>query len=136
MGGEGGDSGGRRGLVADEFAYGAVEVEEEGGGGLVGHGVGDGDAEGFDANAQADGEAREEIARVGAHIGACLVIVGQRRVELFRRSYLNSEDQMTEKIGKETRFHFELLSVVARRMGIVGQFPTRKVGSRNGHAEG
>ena len=78
-----------------------TEVEHDGRRRLVGHCVCHVNTEGLGLDAQAGGEAREEISLVGAHIGAHLVVVAQIDIEFVGRRVLQAEGEMAEEVGEE-----------------------------------
>ena len=112
----------------------AGEVEHEGGGAGVGLREGDSDGEAADVDAAAEREAGEEAARVGAHVGARLVVVAEADVVVGRGYDVGAEHEVAEEVAFERVLHFRLGSAVA---GVeVRQLPLGEVPGRDAEAHG
>ena len=91
------------------FADGPVEVEHQCGAGLMWHGIGYSKTEISHSDSSTEGESGKEVALIGGHVGACLVIIADSDIEFLRGGVLQTEHKMTEQVREEIRFFLLLL---------------------------
>ena len=115
-------------MSSHQLSYGGGEVYHECGGAGVGLGEGYAETEGFDFHAAANGESRQEVALVGAHVGARLVVIAGSDVDVARWQILDAENEVAEEVaGKLVLLDEVARSVVLVGRLVVGEFPLCEV---------
>ena len=68
------------------------------------HGIRNSKTEISHSDSSTERESGKEVALIGGHIGACLVIIAYAKIEFLRGGVLQTENKMTEQVGEEIRF--------------------------------